>query len=292
LPRFTTAAILARDVKKHRDMIHPSVIETSCPSSLSELLLCPRCLANLTTQDNSLRCWHCSMDWLIDNKVPVLVDSRRDTQELLHRDDTAHRKPRGKEQSQRLSTRRINRNRHQLHIVTRLLSSQPASESLLNLPCSYGRLSVPMQSTSKLLIEADINLSRVHYAIEHAMNPHRVVGLCCDAFNLPLRDQSIDGILCIRFAHHLASESAQEQLLHELLRVANVYVVFSFNDPLSIPNAWRRVRFKRSTRQSISLSAIASIAQLHGAKIVRTLSTSIFGSRHRYVLIKRDNVGD
>jgi len=255
---------------------------------LYELLVCPRCRGSLSASHGGLYCNGCQAEWKVREGIPVLVDENRATPQSSEAVAQPKRSVEpGPAEKSRISRRRMHRNRTQLHIVTRLLSSLPASRTLMNLPCSYGRLSVPMQSASQLLIEADLDIQRVGHAVEHAMNPHRVTGLCCDAFNLPFQEDSVDGIACIRFAHHLRSESAQELLLHELLRVARGFVLFSYNELHSLPNLWRRARLK-SPEGCISRHEVATVASLHNAEITRVYTTSPIGSRHAYALIQKN----
>jgi ubiquinone/menaquinone biosynthesis C-methylase UbiE len=181
------------------------------------------------------------------------------------------------------SGRHIRRLRNELHLVTRILSSLPFSETLLDLGCRGGRFSGPMQSAARLLIEADRHEAIARLAVERAMNPPRVAALTCSEERLPFMDESIDGVVCIRFSHRLDTDTQREKVLNEILRVSRRFVVFSYLEKASLPNLSRALRFRPATSGAMSTSRVAEIAAMHEAELRVEGIISPLGSRQKYV---------
>lgn len=265
-------------------MREPPRIVDSPIARLLELLVCPVCHRELQKSDGWMRCEACLRDYpLLDttavmNEPPGDLNAGTESREEAILEKQLHRDREFLE-----SGRRIRRQRRELHIVTEFLSELPASEALLDLGCRGGRYSGPMQSATRLLIEADRHLPIVRHAIGKAMNPAKVAGLVCTPDQLPFADLGIDGTVCVRLSHRIDGATGRERLLHESLRVSSRFVVFSFNDAASLPNLSRRLRAKPINGGTMSLETVARIGELHGATIRQTATVSPFGSRHRFV---------
>ncbi|GJL81703.1 MAG: hypothetical protein DHS20C01_13370 [marine bacterium B5-7] len=274
---------------------------------LIEVLVCPLCHSSLSEEHQALQCKGCFKYYPI---LPDMVMMAPDQATLINPTDVTSSDdtdaPTGeiyddtiKDQSfetisdelaDAQSNHQIRRIQHELHIVTRMLSELPASTRLLNLACRGGRFSGPMQSATRLLIEADRNPQKIREAIDGAMNPPKVAGLNCDAFQLPFADDTIEGVVCARLSHHLKSESARERLLVELLRVSSGFVVFSFNDARSISCLSRRLRRRMDNNGAMDINDIHALCRVRGATVLDLETVSPFGSRHRYACIVKEDI--
>jgi SAM-dependent methyltransferase len=178
-------------------------------------------------------------------------------------------------------------------LLDRMLRSQGRCEVLLDLPCGGGRLSPPMARHTNLLIESDVALGQLHYGSEHGRVTTRQVWMVASGFNIPLRDASVDGTVCVRLTHHLPTEAEREQLVRELLRVTRRFLIMSFFDYYSLKNTLRRLRrpFNRKPPKStMRTGELRRLAQDCGARLVESPALFLLGSGHRYALMVKDKV--
>lgn len=186
------------------------------------------------------------------------------------------------------SRRKRQRTRRELWILERLLSDQPTSKTLLDIPCGGGRLSAPMAARTHALLEADISPAQLDLALTRNYSVTCPVGMVVSALELPLPDESIDGVICARLSHHLPDAKERETLLGELLRVSKNFVIFSFTDRRSIQSISRRIRGRALKSAAMLPEEIAAIASRYGARLDQCLTVSNLGSRHRYALLVKN----
>jgi SAM-dependent methyltransferase len=178
--------------------------------------------------------------------------------------------------------------RREYSLIARLLSSQPRSGTLLELPCGGGRLSPAMDGFSDLMIEADVALGQVQYGRRHSEVKTPQVWMTASALRIPFRDASVDAVVCIRLCHHLPRAEEREQLVAELLRVARRFVVLTFFDYHSFKNLLRRARrpFNRKrAKYTMTVGEIGELARRHNARLEACPALAWLGSGHRYALL-------
>jgi SAM-dependent methyltransferase len=150
-----------------------------------------------------------------------------------------------------------------------------------------------MARHTNLLIEADVALGQLHYGSEHGRVATRQVWMVASGFNIPLRDSSVDGTVCVRLTHHLPTAAEREQLVRELLRVTRRFLIMSFFDYYSLKNTLRRLRrpFNRKPPKStMRKGELRRLAQDCGARLVESPALFLIGSGHRYALMVKDKV--
>jgi ubiquinone/menaquinone biosynthesis C-methylase UbiE len=135
-----------------------------------------------------------------------------------------------------------------------------------------------------LLIEADISAAQLSFARRRFKDVANRAWLAASAFRIPLHDRAVDGVVCVRLAHHLDSGERREALFREILRVARRFAIISFVDCRSMKNFLRALRGKPS-RTAMSAAQVALIAELNRARLAACPSISLLGSRHRYALL-------
>lgn len=182
--------------------------------------------------------------------------------------------------------RKRRRTSRELEIIRRLLASQAQARFILNLPCGGGRLSAPIASRTDCLIEADSSLAQLLVDKNKTDAHQRTVWMTASGLNIPLQDNSVDGVVCARLSHHLKSE-LRETLLRESLRVAKDFVIFSYRDKFSLLALSRWLRRKPLGDVSMSQHQIITIAGSLGARLVSNPAVSMLGSRHRYALLSK-----
>ncbi len=263
----------------------PRIVDSTI-RQLADILVCPACHGALEWIEETLQCAPCRRQYPVREGVVLMADAGDDEGATRDGESILERHLR-QERAAVESGRRIRRLRRELHIVTDALCEQPVSESLLALGCRGGRFSSPMQSAARLLIEADRHPEVVRYAVQRAMNPSRVAALACLPEQLPFRDDSIDGAVCVRLSHRIESDSRREATLHELLRVASRFVLFSFSDTVSLPNLSRRIRARPINEGTMRFAAVTDIGAAHGAVITHRETVSPLGSRQHYVVMEK-----
>lgn len=185
--------------------------------------------------------------------------------------------------TKRLTTRR------ELQLLTRILARLGRSKDLLDVPCGNGRISATLAASTDRLIEADIGLGQVQLGRQLKDWQRPTTWLNTSIFQLPFRDDALEGVVCNRLSHHLSSREAQERVLAELLRVSRRFVVLSFFDYFSQKNLWSLLCNLIGTgprrQAALSVKAIALWAARHGGQLVASPRLFPVGSGQRYAVL-------
>lgn len=182
----------------------------------------------------------------------------------------------------RLSTRR------EFQLLEELLATQLRSRVLLDLPSGGGRLSPQLAPFADRLVEADIAMGQILVGRKNPPLSSPQIWMIASGFQIPLRDSSVDGVVCVRLSHHLPAKEERERLLKELIRVSRNFVIFSFFDYYSLKNRLRRARAflnKKRPKNTMTVNELAKLARSSGGELMASPALSILGSGHRYALI-------
>ena len=261
---------------------------------IKNILVCPACRGGLHFEQHDITCLNCKQVYPIHENIPQFAVYESDEAALkdvaeISKNNYEHRykdfeKARNynlkydRKLLKRLSTRR------EYQLLQRLLGQQKHCATMLEIPCGGGRISPQLVNATDSLIQADVGLGQILYGMAREKLKIPQIWMTASAFRIPLQDNSMDAAVCIRLSHHLPTSQQREDLLAELLRVARRYVVMTFFDYHSIKNSLRRLRYSKP-KLTMTLSQVASIATLHGAKLVACPRLSIIGSGHRYALM-------
>ena len=165
------------------------------------------------------------------------------------------------------------------------------SRIVLDLPCGGSRLTPAFADAAELVIEADIAHGQLLFGRAESSVATPRVWMTASAFHIPLRDNGVDGTICVRLSHHLPTAAERERLLTELLRVSRRFVIMTFFDHYSLKNLLRRLRrpFDRlPPKMTMTTARVAEFAREHGARLIAAPPLSRIGSGHRYALIAKD----
>lgn len=278
-------------------MVNDRAMERSL-ADIQELLACPKCRGTLERQTESLVCQACESIFPIRDGVPMLAmlddaESKSSThqgptresyqQEYQQLDAAADYNLKYQQQVlKRWSTWR------EYQLLNRLLSSQPRSRTLLELPCGGGRLSPAMARYADLMIEADVALGQVQYGRTNRRSETPQLWMTASALRIPFRDASVDSVVCVRLCHHLPQPKERNRLVSELLRVARRFVVMTFFDYHSLKNRLHRARrrfHQKRLKYTMTQQEVRAIAAQHGARLAACPALSWIGSGHRYALL-------
>lgn len=261
---------------------------------IKKILVCPACRGELHFKQRDIACLNCSRVYPIQDSIPQFADLKKDgdaANEVTEKSTNLYEqryvdfdKARNynlkydRKLLKRLSTLR------EYQILRRLLGQQPHCATMLEIPCGGGRISSQLIDATDLLIQADIGMGQILYAMTKEVYKTPQIWMTASAFHIPLRDNSVDASVCIRLSHHLVAAQQRESLLAELLRVSRRFVIMTFFDFQSIKNILRRVRGK-GPKLTMTTSQISALAAMHGAKLFACPRLSIISSGHRYALV-------
>lgn len=265
-------------------------------------LACPFCQSTLDLGEEKLTCSGCDRNFPLDGGIPRLarpggqetwqegaaVEADQEYQERYEKLDKAEGYNQGYAESagRRWNTRREGR------LLGKLLSTQPRSEVLLDLPCGGGRLSSFLTASTDCLIESDIAHGQLLHGLDRPLEGAEQLWMTASVFHLPFRDGSLDGAVSIRLSHHLPTMEEQNRLFDELLRVVRRFVILTFFDTSSLKERIRRFRrrfgYDKPT-YGLSVPQVREMAAQRGAKLEIARLLSRIGSAHRYALITKND---
>jgi SAM-dependent methyltransferase len=281
-------------------MTPPDLSTVQDLSSLDGRLRCPNCTGDLDSTGEGLRCDGCEAFYPFRRGIPLLAihgTTETWTGDMLPETSAAYQ-----EEYEELSeARRYNEEyrdqvtkrwstRREFQLLDGLLSSQPRSELLLDLPCGGGRLSDRLAPFTERLVEADIAFGQLRYALEHHEGTDPRIWMSASAFHIPFHDASVDGVVCCRLSHHLPTPEERERLVRELLRVAERFVIMTFFDYHSVKNYIRRARRPfngKPPKMTMTVERVRELAEEGGARLVAAPPLSRLFSGHRYALLEK-----
>ena len=120
-------------------------------------------------------------------------------------------------------------------------------ESVLDLPCGAGRFwPLLSEAPERKLLVTDNSIDMLQVALAHMDESlyGRVQCFQSSGFAVPLPDNSVDCVFCVRLLHHLGKSSDRLIFLRELARIADSSVIISLWIDGNI-KAWRRRRVDR-----------------------------------------------
>ncbi|MGH8672007.1 MAG: class I SAM-dependent methyltransferase [Burkholderiales bacterium] len=115
--------------------------------------------------------------------------------------------------------------------------------SVLDIPCGTGRFWELLAASGSMLFAGDFSAGMLDTAsafrkpdIRRRFNVFRAT-----AFSLPLADNSVECVFCVRFLHHIGKDEDRLALFRELARVSSKTVVVS----LWVDGNWQALRRKK-----------------------------------------------
>jgi len=269
--------------------------------AIADILACPACSSALVLDGNAIQCAGCGTRYGVDDGVALLA--MRGTsgtwgapQESAQSDDyqaeyqTIERAAAYNHGYQRHAHKRFG-TRHEWRLIRRYLDKVGHSRVILELPSGGGRITPAFASAADFVIEADIAIGQLRYGRVASKVTTPRAWMTASAFHIPLRDNSVDGTICIRLAHHLPTAAERDRLFQELLRVSKRFVIVTYFDHYSIKNLTRRIRHpfnRKPPKLTMTTDRVAELARAGGASLVATTPLSRFVSCHRYALIVKD----
>ena len=269
--------------------------------ALAGLLVCPACGAMLSQEPAALTCAGCGRRFHIHDGVPLLAVSgatetwgappEPQTSEAYQAEyRTIERAAAYNQGYQRKVHKRIG-TRQEWRLIRRHLARVGRSRVILELPCGGGRITPAFADTADFIIEADIAIGQILFGRATSQISTPRAWMTASAFHIPLRDDAVDGTICIRLAHHLPTPAERERLFLELMRVSRRFVIVTFFDHYSLKNLTRRLRHpfnRKPPKLTMTLDQVAELARSGGGRLVAAPALNRIASGHRFALIVKD----
>lgn len=270
-------------------------------AAIADRLACPACRAALIIEDGAIRCAGCASRFAVRDGVALLAiqgtsetwGEPQDTDQSAGYQEEYQRVERAANYNQQYRRQALKRSstRREYELIGRHMRELGRSSVILDLPCGGGRLTPAFAGTTDRVIEADIALGQILYGRTESKVATPRTWMTASAFHIPLRDDAVDGTICVRLAHHLPTAAERERLLRELLRVSRRFVIMTYFDHHSLKNLIRRLRRpfnRKAAKMTMTTARVAELARELGARLVAAPPLSRIGSGHRYALIVKD----
>ncbi len=140
------------------------------------------------------------------------------------------------------------RHRQECDLVRKAMASIPAGESVLDIPCGGGRMSLLLWRAGYPVTAADVSPAMVELARQAFADAEAPIEVRCEDLESTLYGaDAFDNVFCFRLFHHFPSEELRHQAAAELCRIARQRIVISYQDSRSL-TSWRRRWFRRRDR--------------------------------------------
>jgi SAM-dependent methyltransferase len=273
----------------------------TCIDEIERLLACPACRDPLSVGPDWIRCEGCDARYAIEDGVARLElrggsetwGVAQDTPQGTEYQDEFQDIARAADYNLQFRRRplKLGVTPRETRLIRRCMRQVGRSRAILEIPCGGGRLTPAFADVTDLVIEADIAIGQVLYGRKASQVKVPRVWMTASAFHIPLRDRSVDGVVCVRLSHHLPTATERERLFAEVMRVSSRFAIVTYFDRHSLKHLTWRLRhpFSRKARKpALSRSEVAALAAANGARLVSSEPLSRFGSGHRYALLVRD----
>lgn len=198
-------------------------------------------------------------------------------------------------QETRFSPRRGNKDtdRKEKEIVLQAFEQIGKQRSILDVPCGAGRFLETLKLFSSRLIELDLSFGMVHFNEEQYRKSHGDANsdntsfLIGDAEWLPIHNDSVDAIFCMRLFHHLDSSNLRVSILSELARVTSQWAIVSFYHYYCFKHFKKILRNKTHRGVYLPFRTFKDEVEKSGLQIVHTYAVSRFINPQWVVVLKK-----
>lgn len=162
--------------------------------------------------------------------------------------------------------------------------------TVLDAPCGVGRASIWLAQQGYEVTGVDLGEAALKVAREQVERAGVQATIeAQNVFELSYTDRSFDAVLCFRLLHHFADPGQRRELIQEMCRVADRYVIMSYHSTKSISAVRRRIRHRLygkeikqypASRQEMIHAFAASGFRLHHhsdwSAILHSLQLAVF----------------
>ncbi|MCB1924238.1 MAG: class I SAM-dependent methyltransferase [Gammaproteobacteria bacterium] len=133
----------------------------------------------------------------------------------------------------------------EMRLIADAFASVSGIDSVLDAPCGVGRASIWLAQQGYRVTAVDLGEAALQVTREQAQKAAVEVKVeRQNVFQMTYDDRSFDAVLCFRLLHHFADARQRRELIQEMCRVADRFVVISYHSPRSIAAIRRRIRHR------------------------------------------------
>jgi len=173
-----------------------------------------------------------------------------------------HRVKQDESAAKKYGARKLKKHLAEMNLIQRGIDHlDPAVKSMLDAPCGVGRATIWLANRGYSSTGLDLGLGAVDMARQEVKSAGVEATIVQgDLLSMDFPNNHFDGVLCFRVYHHFPDEVLRKQLIEELCRVANSYVLISYFSPYSVTSIKRQLRqtlgLKVSKQHATSLESI------------------------------------
>jgi 2-polyprenyl-3-methyl-5-hydroxy-6-metoxy-1,4-benzoquinol methylase len=178
-------------------------------------------------------------------------------------------------------------------VLRSLLREVPRGGSAIDIATGAGRMLPLLMERFPEVTAADLSEAMLEVAARRlAGSPSAVRLIQADASELPVRDESFDGVTCIRLLHHVHDPAERAAILAELARITRDWAIVSFFSRATVRARWvaltDRLRGRRPrSRVTLRPKDLQREAAQAGLRWVRSCAVSRLFSQHVLTLFKK-----
>lgn len=141
------------------------------------------------------------------------------------------------------SQRKERKHQQEMSMVSAAMDKLENTMTVLDAPCGVGRVSIWLASKGYHVTGVDLGNAALILARQLARDAGvEATFESQDLFKLPYQDRRYDATLCFRLLHHFESPAVREQLIAEICRVSDQYLLISRITPTSVTSLRRVLR--------------------------------------------------
>ena len=188
--------------------------------------------------------------------------------------------------------RKATKHQAEMALVERGFCCIPQSNTVLDIPCGAGRVTILLERLGYRCTGAEISDAMIEVArqeIAAAELGSRIDKIDIEDMDYP--DRQFGAIICFRLFHHFPNPQVRRRVVKEMCRVASEYVALSYFSPLS-PTSLRRafratVSGKISRQYATPLTEIAAYFQECGFGLVKDFAQTPWMHTLHLAIFKR-----
>lgn len=184
------------------------------------------------------------------------------------------------EKAEKYQHRKAKKHKQEMDLIRQALPRLSGVESFLDAPCGVGRASILLAQSGYDVTAVDLGDG----ALELAKRSIQEAGIRAnvekqDLVKLDYTDHQFDAVLCFRLIHHMPTPRHRQEIISELCRVADKYVLISYLSPWSYTSAVRlfKGRFGKPSVQHVNaLGELEGYFQNHKFRLVKDFAQARF----------------
>lgn len=157
------------------------------------------------------------------------------------------------DKAEKYTVRKQNKHAAEMALISRAVTQlTPAPLTWLDAPCGVGRASILLSRQGFNVTGVDLGEGALSVAREEVAKQGVDVAIKkADLLQLPYEQRHFGAVLCFRLIHHLPTPEHRLEIIEELCRVAEDYVLISYLSPWSYTSIKRLLRQRLTGRRSV-----------------------------------------